>query len=91
MKKVVIVYDITDDKTRNQVTEQLKNFGLYRIGYSVFNGEIPSEKLAEIERVMKDFIITDKMHIIELCNKCYKKVKLLGNAEIVEDSAFELF
>ncbi|MEM4710154.1 MAG: CRISPR-associated endonuclease Cas2 [Candidatus Diapherotrites archaeon] len=91
MKKIIIVYDITDDKIRNYVSNQLKNYGLHRIGYSVFNGEIPEEKLKELEKTMAEYIKDDKMHIIELCEKCYAKIKLLGKAEIAEESEIEVF
>lgn len=91
MKKIIVLYDISDNKKRNQTSEQLKNYGLYRIGYSVFNGEIPKKKLKELEKTMKDLIEEDKMHIIELCNQCFEKIKLIGIAEMAEEYKNELF
>jgi CRISPR-associated protein Cas2 len=43
--RYVVIYDITDDNLRALVAETLKDYGLQRIQYSAFIGDLRRDKL----------------------------------------------
>lgn len=88
MKKercLYVVYDIKDDSTRTYLANRLLYFGLRRVQYSVFNGTVSLKDmqllLDEIEAI--DLNQEDKIHIIDLCERCRKNVVVIG--EMPED------
>ncbi|RKX51241.1 MAG: CRISPR-associated endonuclease Cas2 [Thermotoga sp.] len=82
---VIIIYDITDDKLRRQISEELKNFGLERIGYSAFCGSISKKALRALEQRLNILIESDVLHIVPLCKFCFQKIRLLGRADLPEN------
>lgn len=74
MKLQVISYDIPDDGVRQKVAEVLKNYGLIRIQYSVFNGLLPKAKMKDLLRELEDILRDDvgDIAIFELCESCQK-------------------
>jgi CRISPR-associated protein Cas2 len=66
--KIVVAYDIADDKNRNKLTQLLSSYG-YRYQYSVFY--IPDIHLKEVEKLInriKRFVNpkTDRVRIYEI-------------------------
>lgn len=52
-----MIYDITNNKLRNRIAEILKNYGLERVQYSAFIGNLPRFKLNSlIEELKKELI-----------------------------------
>ena len=51
----LISYDIQADALRIKIAKLLIQYGLHRIQYSVFMGEIGDTALAKIERALKKF------------------------------------
>jgi CRISPR-associated protein Cas2 len=48
-KPVLVLYDITDDKTRTRVSEACKDYGLDRIQFSAFSGRLTRAAREELE------------------------------------------
>ena len=82
---IIVIYDISDDKLRKKVSDELKNFGLERIGYSVFCGSVSRKALYVLEEKLKLLIESDVLHIVQLCDSCFSKIKLLGHAILPEE------
>ncbi len=53
--KVVITYDISDNKKRDKVATILESFG-YRVNYSVFELDIKSYKLNKLTKELKEYL-----------------------------------
>ncbi len=91
-----IIYDITDDPTRNKVAKLCKEAGLYRVQKSVFLGTIARNRLDELTMQIEERISeqTDSVYIFPLCEQDFKKVRTLGQAfdrKLVTDEIKALF
>lgn len=78
-KYIVVAYDIENDRTRLQIADILQYYGLMRIQYSVFAGEIPSNKINELSSLLFDSNLaeTDNITVFPLCRECQDKVLTL--------------
>ena len=48
MGYVILIYDIPDDRIRHKVSERCKDYGLDRIQYSAFAGDIDRNRREEL-------------------------------------------
>lgn len=87
--RVVVSYDIANDKRRKKVADLLEMV-LTRVQLSVFEGDLPLELLSKsVERVLR--LIdeeTDSLRIYSLCAACVPRIdvygrRVLANAEPV--------
>ena len=76
----LVIYDISENSKRTKLADKLKDYGLIRIQKSVFIGELTEKDAKEAEKHLKDVSGYDAIHFITLCEKCYKKIKMLGDA-----------
>lgn len=51
--KILLIYDITEDKLRNKTANMCKDYGLFRVQYSAFFGEISRNLHGELIRRLK--------------------------------------
>ncbi|MBL4951662.1 CRISPR-associated endonuclease Cas2 [Neobacillus sp. YIM B02564] len=54
--KILLIYDITEDKLRNKTANMCKDYGLFRVQYSAFFGEISRNLHGELTRRLKDLL-----------------------------------
>jgi CRISPR-associated protein Cas2 len=75
----VVAYDIVDNRTRNKIVTILMYYGLSRIQYSVFAGELSDA----IYKMMMDSLFSeilgddDNITVFSICQKCMKNVKTI--------------
>jgi len=85
--RYLIIYDITDDNLRNQVAETLKDYGLQRIQYSAFMGNLRRSKLnsliVDLKKLIRD--LTENVQIYPVCDMCFK-----GRREVGKSKRYEL-
>ena len=91
-----VIYDITDDKTRQKIAKACKNKGLYRVQKSAFLGTMNKNQIDELKLMCEDIMNPndDSVYIFLMCEDDFKKVKLLGNAfdkNLVNDKVKALF
>jgi len=69
MVRVVVVYDISDDRKRVRLANSLKRLGLSRIQRSAFTGKVTSSGLKDIMRICELFVTneSDIIHVFTLC------------------------
>ncbi len=87
----IIVYDITNDGLRGKVSERLKDYGLERIQYSAFQGELLRHALAslktDLQRLLNEGDETDSVIIFSLCDSCFRSRMTVGaDKEMVGDA-----
>lgn len=77
--KILVAYDITDNRRRNRLAKTLLNY-LVRVQFSVFQGSISKEKLNELRKEISKIIKVseDSVIIIKLCTSCVEKTELHG-------------
>ncbi|MFW6028822.1 MAG: CRISPR-associated endonuclease Cas2 [Halanaerobiales bacterium] len=73
----LVIYDISEDKIRNKVAEVCKDYGLSRIQWSAFMGEINNNRREELYlkllKTLKDN--EGNIQLYPICSKdiCLKK------------------
>jgi CRISPR-associated protein Cas2 len=82
----VIIYDVTDDNLRNQVSQLLKDYGLTRIQYSAFLGSLRHHELNSLLTDLRS-LISDKaesVQIYPICDSCFKAKREVGKQKRYE-------
>lgn len=77
-----IIYDITSNKDRTKIAKTCQEFGLIRVQYSVFFGDIPTNKADEIAEISKELIdpITDAVFILPISEDNFNKKIIVGHS-----------
>ena len=86
---VVVTYDITDDRRRMHVSDELENFGA-RVNFSVFECHLEAESLADLKQRLAEKIDSseDNVRYYVLCDACMKKIEIQGKGEITRDQGY---
>ncbi|RLG57002.1 MAG: CRISPR-associated endonuclease Cas2 [Candidatus Hydrothermarchaeota archaeon] len=89
----LIVYDITDNANRRRLANLLEGYGLERVQYSAFRGELNPNDRDVLARQVKKFINdqNDCIFIVPLCNRCLQTAIVISNTgvELVKDAKVE--
>jgi CRISPR-associated protein Cas2 len=84
--RYVVIYDITDDNLRALVAETLKDYGLQRIQYSAFMGDLRRDELnsllVDLKNLIKDLI--ENVQLFPMCDSCLKGKKEVGKPKRYE-------
>ncbi len=84
--RYLAIYDITDDNLRVLVAETLKDYGLQRIQYSAFIGDLRRDELnsllVDLKNLIKD--LTENVQLYPLCDTCFKGRKEVGKPKKYE-------
>jgi CRISPR-associated protein Cas2 len=76
--RLVVTYDISDDKIRNRIYRILEKYGAWK-QYSIFELDITVVQRVELEDEIKSEIEpTDKVRIYSLCDRCVKNTVDIG-------------
>ena len=93
---VWLIYDISNDKTRSNISKTALKYGLQRVQKSVFLGTINKNSLDELilksERIIDEE--TDSLYAFPMCKTDFKSVILRGQAfdkKMVTDEIKALF
>lgn len=83
LRNLYVVYDIQDDNTRMTLANILMEYGLHRVQYSVFSGIVPLKQKKEMLKRIESIEIgeEDKIHVLDLCGKCFRNVIIIGKKE----------
>ena len=83
----VVVYDISENTSRNNLIKRLQYFGLKRIQKSVFIGYLELKERLDLVDDLDTFLSkeSDSIIIFPLCENCKKSILLVGDAEIPEN------
>ena len=79
--RVIVSYDITDDKRRRKVCKTLEGYG-YRVQYSVFECDLTNKQISELKRRLKPHVKgreMDSVRFYPLHEDSAKAIVVLGN------------
>jgi len=89
----LVVYDISDDSSRTKLAKLLEKFGLQRVQYSAFRGELNPNDREVLARRVKRFVKDERdcIFIIPLCTRCASTAVVISNTgvELVKDTGVE--
>lgn len=90
----LVVYDITDDANRTRLSRLLEKFGLSRVQYSAFRGELNPNDRESLARQILKFIKDERdcIFIVPLCQRCASLAIVVSNTgvELVKDKDVEV-
>jgi len=76
---ILAIYDIEDDRIRLKISETCKDYGLQRIQYSAFLGDMSAsrrdEMIVRLKRTMGGFV--GNIQVISLCDKDARLRKII--------------
>ncbi|MBS7288763.1 MAG: CRISPR-associated endonuclease Cas2 [Candidatus Freyarchaeota archaeon] len=85
--KYLIIYDVTDDRLRGLVAETLKDYGLHRVQYSAFVGNLTRSKLnsliVDLEKLFDGS--NENVQIYPLCEVCFRGRRIIGRKRHMVD------
>lgn len=69
--KTFVIYDITENRTRNKIFRTCKDYGLIHIQYSAFFGELNHNRREELHKRLKRILgqKEGKFVILPVCDK----------------------
>jgi len=82
--KLLVIYDVTDDRLRTEVSETCRDFGLGRVQYSCFAGDLSRNRRQMLEIRLRALlgrgasVPTDAIYTLPLCHACFDDKTLLG-------------
>lgn len=74
--KFLVLYDITSDPLRVELAELCKDFGLRRVQYSCFAGDLTKNRLDMLKLELRarmrrdDAVATDSVLVVLTCESC---------------------
>ena len=83
MTHYLFVYDITDDAVRLRVANKLKDYGLSRIQYSAFLGELEPRRYRSLKGELKKIISRARgerkvIHVFPIPLSSLNRVEVIG-------------
>jgi CRISPR-associated protein Cas2 len=78
---VLVIYDVENDRVRTKVANALKDYGLSRIQYSAFQGNLSPNRIQELFFRLETTLGVDVGNILllPLCEKDVKQIKEIEN------------
>lgn len=81
--KTLVIYDISDDRMREGLREHIRDYGLRRIQYSGFLGELNPHDRFVLSREVGRYLSSeqDSIYIIPLCSRCVKLCQIISKGK----------
>ena len=85
----LICYDVSNDRIRNKIFKTLEGYGKHT-QFSIFECDITAKQLnvliKQLKLLMQELDDESNIRIYSLCDKCYGKLKIIGEIQEQEDS-----
>ena len=80
--QTLVIYDVHDDAQREGLREHLREYGLRRIQYSGFLGELNTHDRLILVKEVGRFLEAknDSVYVVPLCDRCMKTVKVIASS-----------
>lgn len=77
--KTLVIYDIVDDKLRTKVANKCKDYGLTRIQYSAFFGEMTTNRREELALIIRKVLGKHwgRIHFFPMCDRDLRLMKTI--------------
>lgn len=95
--KLLVLYDITSDPMRVEAAEICKDFGLERVQYSCFAGDLSLNRRDMLGICLTELLQrhdaepTDKIYLLPLCETCFDGRVQLGQPARFPDKRVHRF
>ena len=77
--KTLVIYDVVDDKLRLKVANKCKDYGLKRIQYSAFFGEMSTNRREELAMMVQKILGKHwgRIHFFPLCDRDLRLMRVV--------------
>ena len=85
--KTLVIYDIVEDKLRTKVANKCKDYGLQRIQYSAFFGELSTNRREELNMALRKLLSQHcaRVHFFPMCDKDIRLMKMIDTGYSEEE------
>ncbi|NCO11829.1 CRISPR-associated endonuclease Cas2 [Candidatus Pacearchaeota archaeon CG_4_9_14_0_2_um_filter_39_13] len=75
-----LIYDISENKTRNKIASKCKNYGFFRVQKSSFMADISKNRMEMLALEIRDLELgeQDCVFIIPSCKSCFSDKEIMG-------------
>lgn len=84
----LVIYDISSNAIRTKLADRLFDYGLRRVQYSAFKGELDSNDRQVLVAELRNFIEGERdiIYVVPLCDRCARLCKIVAEkpSEILE-------
>lgn len=76
----LVIYDISSDEIRTRLADRLFDYGLQRIQYSAFKGELNVHDREVLVKELQKYIggERDSIYVIPLCERCARLCRIVS-------------
>lgn len=89
--KTLVIYDVMEDRLRIKVANKCKDYGLKRIQYSAFFGELSTNRREELTMALRKLLSQHiaRVHFFPMCDKDLRLMKMIdtGYSEDVDNGS----
>jgi CRISPR-associated protein Cas2 len=82
--KTLVIYDIHDDGQRGKLREHLREYGLRRVQYSGFLGDLNTHDRLILAKEAGRFLSSenDSIYILPLCDRCLRLCRIIDQSGV---------
>lgn len=90
--RTLVIYDISEDEKRRKLRGYLQQYGLRRVQYSGFLGNINSHDRFVLYKEVGKYISSerDSIYIVPLCGRCLRLCRIVAERELAFDDKGEV-
>ena len=78
MVRIIVVYDISDDRVRTRVSETCLDYGLDREQFSVFTGRLKQTHIRELTKLLRKVLEAGQVQIIRVAADDWQRRIVIG-------------
>ncbi|MBN1310269.1 MAG: CRISPR-associated endonuclease Cas2 [Anaerolineae bacterium] len=78
MLRVLVIYDISDDKVRYRISETCLDYGLDRQQYSVFTGLLKPTHVRELAKVLERITRQGQVIVLPVASDDWERRTVIG-------------
>lgn len=78
MLRVLVIYDISDDKARHRISETCLDYGLDRQQYSVFTGLLKPTHVRELAKTLKRVTRQGQVIVLPVAADDWERRTIIG-------------
>lgn len=81
--RTLVIYDISEDNHRTKLSEHIRDYGLRRIQYSGYLGDVNTHDRLVLAKEVGRYLSSnrDSIYIIPLCDSCLKLCRIISKEE----------
>lgn len=80
MLRVIVTYDISNDKARKKISDCCLDYGLDRTQYSVFSGNLKATHIRALAKALKPLVKEGHVMIVPVASDDWERRMEIGEA-----------